>query len=101
MAYQVKFNEEKNQVLLATRGICFDNVIEAIKNNDVLANKKHHNQKFKHEYILVIKIETYAYAVPYVINPAKQEIFLKTIYPSRALTRKYIQGEKNDQAITY
>ncbi|CAN5610157.1 hypothetical protein BH23PAT2_BH23PAT2_10280 [soil metagenome] len=41
--------------------------------------------------LYVVEIVKYAYAVPYVINPQKNEIFLKTAYPSRALTKKYIK----------
>lgn len=45
--------------------------------------QKHPNQK-----VLVIEIENYAYVVPYV--ETKQGIFLKTIFPDRRLTKKYL-----------
>ena len=55
---------------------------------DVLAAdiiKKYPNQK-----VLIVKIKNYVYAVPYVINRKKGVIFLKTVYPSRVLTKKYL-----------
>jgi len=44
-----------------------------------------------------IKIKEYIYAVPYVINLKKQEIILKTIYPSSVLTKIYLKGGKNEK----
>ena len=37
-------------------------------------------------------IEAYAYIVPYVEN--NEEIFLKTIIPSRKATNKYLRAER-------
>jgi len=39
----------------------------------------------------VIEIENYAYQVPFV--ETEQEIFLKTIIPSRKFTKKYLRAE--------
>ena len=41
--------------------------------------------------MFVIKIKNYAWAVPYVIDKRKGVIFLKTVYPSRVLTDKYLR----------
>jgi hypothetical protein len=38
MVFKIAFNEEKNQLLKATRGISFDEVISAIDNNGLLAD---------------------------------------------------------------
>ncbi len=97
MAFRITFNEEKNQLLKATRGICFDNVIVAIKEGKLLADIRHPNLKHSNQKIYVIIIEEYVYAVPYVKNKEKKEIFLKTVYPSRALTKKYMKGGKNEK----
>lgn len=89
MKYRIEFSEEKNLILQETRGLCFDDVIKTIENNkvlDYLKNKKYPNQK-----ILVIKIRNYIYAVPYIVNKKKKTIFLKTVYPSRMLTKKYLK----------
>ena len=97
MVYQVRFNEEKNQLLKATRGVCFEDVLLAIKNKKMLANKKHPNSKFNHQRVYIVMINNYVYAVPYVINDKKKEIFLKTIYPSRVLTKQYIKGGQHEK----
>jgi hypothetical protein len=93
MAFDITFNEEKNQLLKATRGIGFDEVIEAINIGGLLADIAHPSQKHPNQRLYVVRIKKYAYAVPYVINPQKNEIFLKTAYPSRILTKKYIKGD--------
>jgi hypothetical protein len=40
---------------------------------------------------MVVGINNYAYIVPYVEN--EDEIFLKTIIPSRRATEKYLGGK--------
>ena len=94
MKPRVEFNEEKNLLLQATRGISFEMVIEAITKNKILDDLKHKNgKKYPRQKMLVIKINNYVYAVPYVINEQKGTIFLKTVYPSRVLTNKYLKKE--------
>lgn len=89
MAWSIKYNEEKNQLLKATRGICFEDAVQAIKEGNLLANLHHLNPKYPHQKLLVVKIAGYIYAVPYLEDTTKQEIFLKTVYPSRVLNKKY------------
>jgi len=97
MVFNIRFNEEKNQILKATREVSFEDVIEAFKKKQILANIAHPNQKHSHQRLYVVKINKYAYAVPYVIDKRKREIFLKTIYPSRMLTKIYLKGGKNEK----
>ena len=87
MALNIKFNEEKNQLLKATRGISFEDVLGALKKGKLLADIAHPSQKHPRQRLYVVKIKKYAYAVPYISDTRKQEIFLKTIYPSRILTK--------------
>lgn len=94
MAFSIKFNEEKNQLLKATRKISFEDVLEALKKGKLLADVAHPSQKHPRQRLYVVKIREYVYAVPYVSDTRKQEIFLKTIYPSRVLTKKYMKGGK-------
>ena len=97
MAFDIHFNEEKNQLLKATRVICFDDVIQAIEDGNLLADLKHRNPNFPHQRVYAVVINKYVYAIPYVRNEKKQEIFLKTAYPSRALTKRYLRGGKNEK----
>jgi len=54
----------------------------------------HPNQeRYPKQQISVIAIEGYAYLVPFVEN--NEEVFLKTIIPSRKATKQYI-GESNE-----
>lgn len=79
-------------LLVETRGLGFEDVVASIEEKKILGDLKHSNKKFAHQRILAVKIGTYAYAVPYVIDTKKKVIFLKTVYPSRVLTDKYMKG---------
>lgn len=92
MAFNITFNEEKNQLLSATRRISFEDVIDCLQAGGLLADIAHPSKGRPNQRIYVVKVGVYAFAVPYVIDVHKEEIFLKTIYPSRALTKRYIQG---------
>ncbi len=90
--FRIEYSEEKNLLLKETRELGFEDVIVSIEEKKILGDLKHRNKKYAHQRILVIKIEAYAYAVPYVIDPKRKVIFLKTVYPSRVLTDKYVKG---------
>lgn len=92
--YRIEFSEEKNLLLQETRGFCFEDVLQAIEGEQVLDDLKHSSRKYPHQRILVIKIEEYVHAVPYVLDPKKKIVFLKTVYPSRVLTERYTKGGK-------
>ena len=89
-----RFNEEKNQLLKATRNVSFEEVLVCIKSNDLLANIAHPNASRTNQRLFVVKINNYAYSIPYVINLEKKEIFLKTIYPSRTFTKIYLRRSR-------
>lgn len=85
-----KFSSAKNELLKASRNISFDEVLMCLKRDNLLADIAHPSAKHNNQRIYVIKMRNYAYAVPYVINKERKEIFLKTIYPSRAFTNLYL-----------
>ena len=83
------WNLEKNKKLKSERGVCFEDVLLAIKDNCLLDLIYHPNQdKYKNQKIFVINIDGYAYLVPFV--ETEEEIFFKTIIPSRQATKKYL-----------
>lgn len=90
--YRIEFSEEKNLLLKETRGLCFEDVLLAIEEKKILDDLKASSQKYPHQRILVIKRKEYVYAVPYVIDKKRKVVFLKTVYPSRVLTDKYMKG---------
>jgi hypothetical protein len=44
------------------------------------------------QWIYIVAIHDYAYLVPFIKNG--NAIFLKTIFPSREATKKYLGGER-------
>lgn len=84
------WNEDKNKVLKKERGISFEDIKIVVETGGVLDVFNHPNQKrYPGQKIMVVKIENYAYLVPYVGDDEK--IFLKTIIPSRKATKKYLR----------
>ncbi len=82
------WNEEKNAILKATRGVSFNDVVQEMSQNGILDNYKHsNNEKYPNQYIYVISLNGYIHYVPYVIDG--EDIFLKNIIPSRKLNKKY------------
>jgi len=82
------FSDEKNAFLKAERGIGFDDVIFCIENGYVLDVIKNASEKYAHQVMYIVEINNYVYVVPCVKN--KGGLFLKTIYPSRVFTKKYL-----------
>lgn len=97
MALSIKFSEDKNQLLKATRGISFEEIRDAIESGKLLADISHPSQKYPHQRLYVVEVDRYAYSVPYVMNNEKSEVFLKTAYPSRAFTKYYLKGGNDDK----
>jgi hypothetical protein len=84
-----EFSADKNQLLIKERRICFEGVIAAIEGGKLLDIIEHHNiEKYPNQKIYVLDINSYIYLVPFV-RKDKYTIFLKTIFPSRKLTKKY------------
>lgn len=83
----ILWSEEKNRQLRAERGLAFEDVIAAIEDGLVLDDLKHPDPVRRHQRILVVEIDGYVCAVPYVQDG--QAIFLKTIYRGRELHQKY------------
>ena len=89
-----KWNPEKNEILAVERGITFEEIVHMIEAGAPVIETDHPNpEKYPNQKILIVNVEGYAYLVPYVQD--KDELFLKTIIPSRKATRKYFGG-KND-----
>ena len=93
MAFTINFSEVKNQLLKATRGVGFDEIVDAFNDGNLLAYIAHPSHLRPNQRLYVVQVGKYAYAIPYVINSQKNEIFLKTAYPSRMLTKKYKKGD--------
>jgi hypothetical protein len=88
----IAWNAEKNALLKAERGASFEDVVFHIMAGDILDTVDHPNQeRYPWQQIHVIAIEEYVYLVPFV--ESDEEVFLKTIIPSRKGTKSYL-GER-------
>ena len=91
---QYDWNREKNEWLRENRNICFEDILFYLENDLLIDDIEHPNQeKYAGQRMMVFNIEEYIYLVPYV--ESENEIFLKTIIPSRKETKNYL--EKKDE----
>jgi hypothetical protein len=89
----MRWSAEKSLALKAERGVSFEEVLSAISQGGLIAVMDHPNRvKYRHQKMLVVRIQDYAYLVPYV--ESESEIFLKSIMPSRKATRHFLSGDK-------
>lgn len=89
----IRWNPDKSLSLKAERGVSFEEVLSAISQGGLLSVMDHPNRvKYGHQKMLVVRIQDYAYLVPYV--ESEKEIFLKSIMPSRKATRDFLSGDK-------
>lgn len=85
------WNIEKNEKLLEERDICFEDVIVAINSGKLLSVRKNKSENHLTQDILIVEIDDYVYYVPFIKN--EKEYFLKTIIPSRKLTKEFLGGK--------
>jgi uncharacterized DUF497 family protein len=92
----IRWDLLKNEKLKSERNISFEAVLVAIIQGNTLDDSIHPNQeKYPNQRLLVVKINEYAYLVPYVEEDT--EIFLKTIIPSRKATKQYIRENDGNE----
>ena len=92
-----EFLEDKNRCLLESRGLGFREVIKALNEGRLLETIVHYNiQKYPNQKIYIIDIDGYVYLVPFV-RKNEETIFLKTLFPSRKLTKQYLTNKVQDE----
>ncbi len=82
MIENAHWSDLKSKRLKRIRGVSFKEIIKG-KIIDEILNPTRENQR-----IFIIEYKQYVWAIPFVIQE-DGSIFLKTIYPSRKLTRRY------------
>jgi uncharacterized DUF497 family protein len=93
----INWDTDKSLALKESRGVCFEDVVFHMEKGDILDDYEHPDQqKYAGQRIMVIGIDRYAYLIPYV--ETKEEVFLKTIIPSRRATKRYL-GENHEDKI--
>ena len=86
----IDWNPRKNVELVERHGIGFEEVLVAIGGGGVLENRSHPNLgRYGHQRQLIVEIHGYAWVVPYVRHD--DGLFLKTMYPSRKATKRYLE----------
>jgi hypothetical protein len=90
-----KWNQDKNEQLKNSRGISFEDVLFYIQNGNLLKTIKHPNPtNYENQKVFIVNINNYAYAVPFV--ETDEEIFLKTIFPSRKYSKIFLEGKNHE-----
>ena len=78
---QIRWNALKSERLKKTRGVSFEEILDA-KLLDILKHPNRVNQS-----ILIYEFKGYVWVVPCVMEG--EDMFLKTLYPSRKYTDQY------------
>ena len=84
-------------MLRRDRNISFERIIVAIEQDGLLDIWENPNkEKYPNQLLLLVEIDRYVYVVPCVLE--NDVCFLKTIFPSRKYTAKYLgsKGEENE-----
>jgi uncharacterized DUF497 family protein len=77
---EIQWNSDKNHILMETRQVSFEMVLEKILQNDFIGPQV--NPSRKDQYRIIVYFNGYPFVVPLVIDK-NGNWFLKTIYPSR------------------
>jgi hypothetical protein len=83
------WDENKNQKLVRERKISFEAIVSYIESGAIVAVIPGRG-KFAHQKQFLVAVNNYIYIVPCVEK--ENEYFLKTIIPSRKMTRLYLSG---------
>ena len=84
----ISWNPEKNAFLKAERDVSFEDVVFHIMAGDIIDTIDHPNQaRYPGQKVHIVAIEGYVYLVPFV--ESEEEVFLKTVIPSRKATKAY------------
>jgi uncharacterized DUF497 family protein len=88
----INWNPDKNRQLIEERGISFEDVVFYLQQGALLDDLEHPNDdKYPNQRIFVLSIDGYVHLVPYIED--QNEIFLKTVIPSRKATKQYLGEE--------
>ena len=86
------WNPDKNEWLRAVRGVTFEEIVFHIHSGGLLDVLEHPNQsRYPDQKIFVVDVEHYVYLVSFI--ETNEAVFLKTVVPSRKMTKRYLGGE--------
>ncbi len=86
------WSDEKNEWLKRERGVAFEDIVYHITHGGLLDTIMNPNDKrYPDQRIFIVEVDGYACMVPLVED--EHVIFLKTIIPSRKMTKHYLGGD--------
>jgi uncharacterized DUF497 family protein len=86
------WSDEKNERLRHERGLSFEDIVFHLAHGGLLDTIEHPNQRrYPGQRIFIVNVEGYACLVPFVEDD--ETIFLKTIIPSRKITKLYLGND--------
>jgi len=89
------WNDEKDAWLKRERGLSFEDILFHLAHDGLLDVIEHPNQRqYPGQRIFIVNVEDYVCLVPFVED--NDTIFLKTIIPSRKMTKLYLGGKKHE-----
>lgn len=92
---QLEWSSTKNKQLKRERGLCFEDVEQALSGEGFVDDLPHPNvQRYPNQRLLIVLIDNYPCVVPYVRDGDK--LFLKTIYPNRKLKSLFLERNDNE-----
>ncbi len=92
---KIIWDEIKNNLLKSERGFSFEDFVSKIGEGRLLDDITHPNtDKYPNQKVFIVELDNYAYVIPYIENTEKKEIILKTAFPSRKMTKKYIGAKE-------
>ncbi|MBN1224298.1 MAG: toxin [Candidatus Aminicenantes bacterium] len=85
----------KNEELKARRKITFEDIVFSISRDGLMDILEHPDQhRYPGQRIFIVNVDNYAYVVPFIED--EKTIFLKTVIPSRKMTKKYLGGKRHE-----
>ena len=91
----IRWSPEKNLELKRERDVSFEEMFSAIEQGELLLTVEHPNRKrYPNQRIWVASLRGYVHMVPFV--ETDDEVFLRTIMPSRKPTKLYM-SEASDE----
>lgn len=83
------WDDSKNEILINTRGISFDEIVSAIE-LDINPLDVSENKNYKNQYKMDILIDDYVWVVVFEIRSG--DYWLVTAFKSRTANKKYKRG---------
>lgn len=84
-----RWDPAKDEWLRQTRSFGFADVVQAIRDNRLIADVPNPSISYLNQKMLIVEIDGYAIGVPYIAENGIR--FLKTAFPSRKLKRQFME----------